>query len=499
MSHSFAQQLSLTCPQCSQSFDADIWLTVDTDANPHLLALLQQGSIHVVSCLQCRHQGSVDAPLLIYRANENPALVFSPAQSTNQEEDQQQASDLLYQLQSTLTNAWDETWLEDLIVVPRQALSTYLSEKSEVSPDELQRPFVEPPTTLNPQEPLRNLPLHEATTELLQVQDETSFKEVIKRNPILLTDESDRNIVAMITRLETLDLKNKDEILSKLNRLRQRLQKARKWGIDEVIWSNSILAMLYMWVDDDQEKLAIIDSFTRRIREELKQRTTLKELQELTVAEPSFKASLEEMELDFDRIRSMVVLASLGALISADSVDNVRRIINETPELLNDDVQIMLDHLIDDGDPASVAQYVRVKELLQGIQQVGVEAATQDELVLEQEQSLVDKLAEETSFTNDIDERTTEGVTSAIIESLIDKPDVVNTIGEEDDLAAAFFAVVDMVFGQASATDLLLTINNHPVMLTKPFDDRLTVGIEVITAGHQLPDDLPREALPEIA
>jgi hypothetical protein len=41
MSQSFAQQESLTCPECNQSFEADIWLIIDTFADPHLLSLAQ--------------------------------------------------------------------------------------------------------------------------------------------------------------------------------------------------------------------------------------------------------------------------------------------------------------------------------------------------------------------------------------------------------------------------------------------------------------------------
>jgi len=64
MPHSFSQTASLTCPQCGRAFSAEVWLIVDADERPDLLARIRAGTLHDVTCPHCGHQGQVDAPLL---------------------------------------------------------------------------------------------------------------------------------------------------------------------------------------------------------------------------------------------------------------------------------------------------------------------------------------------------------------------------------------------------------------------------------------------------
>jgi hypothetical protein len=72
-----AQQANLTCPHCGQPFNADIWLIVDTQERPDLLARLQAGDIHESLCPHCgQNAGQADAPLLIYRPDSDPPILF---------------------------------------------------------------------------------------------------------------------------------------------------------------------------------------------------------------------------------------------------------------------------------------------------------------------------------------------------------------------------------------------------------------------------------------
>jgi tetratricopeptide (TPR) repeat protein len=117
MPTSFGQTLSLTCPRCGQSFQAAIWLIVDAAERPDLLEKIQAGTLHQVVCPHCQFQGEVDAPLLLY----NPPLpegeglgvrlLFSPAQGTTAEQDQEQARALLERLRQSLGDAWQDDWL----------------------------------------------------------------------------------------------------------------------------------------------------------------------------------------------------------------------------------------------------------------------------------------------------------------------------------------------------------------------------------------------------
>lgn len=133
MNHSLSQTTSLTCPQCGQPFDAAIWLMVDASEHPDLLPRLQRGTLHDLPCPHCGHEGEVDAPVLLYRPGETPPLLFSPAQQTSQEEDQEQAAGLLRYLHDALGDTWQDGWLENLPVVPRPLLPAALSDDPEAA------------------------------------------------------------------------------------------------------------------------------------------------------------------------------------------------------------------------------------------------------------------------------------------------------------------------------------------------------------------------------
>ena len=62
MPNSFAQTVSLTCPQCSQGFEAPVWLVVDAAARPDLIEKIEQETIHDLPCPACSSPDRVDAP-----------------------------------------------------------------------------------------------------------------------------------------------------------------------------------------------------------------------------------------------------------------------------------------------------------------------------------------------------------------------------------------------------------------------------------------------------
>lgn len=129
MAHSLSQEAELKCPQCGKSFQAEVWLIVDTAERPDLLERIRAGTLHTRPCPHCGHEGMVDAPLLLYRPGETPPLLFSPAQGTTAEQDQEQAAGLVGQLRERLGGAWREEWLiQGLPGVPRQLLAAALEQ-----------------------------------------------------------------------------------------------------------------------------------------------------------------------------------------------------------------------------------------------------------------------------------------------------------------------------------------------------------------------------------
>ena len=134
MTHSFAQEAELTCPQCGQTFSADVWLIVDAAERPDLLERARAGTLHDLPCPHCGHRGAVDVPLLILRPGQEPSLLFSPAQGTTAEQDREQAAGLVGALRERLGDAWQEEWVrQGLPGVQRPMLPAALSEDPEAA------------------------------------------------------------------------------------------------------------------------------------------------------------------------------------------------------------------------------------------------------------------------------------------------------------------------------------------------------------------------------
>jgi rRNA maturation protein Nop10 len=137
MPTSFSQTATLTCPHCGRSFDAQVWLIVDGTERPDLLARARAGTLHDIPCPHCGHTGQVDAPLLLYRPQDEPRLIFSPAQGTTAEQDREQAGALLGLLREGLGPAWRDEWVEEIATVPRPFLSAILSDDPEAAAEEM--------------------------------------------------------------------------------------------------------------------------------------------------------------------------------------------------------------------------------------------------------------------------------------------------------------------------------------------------------------------------
>ncbi len=135
MTISFAQSTDLTCPNCSRSFAAEIWLIVDTGERPDLVERIRAGSLHDLACTHCGEPlGQADAPLLIFRAHAQPALLFSPAQQTSNEQDQEHAAGLVNLLRERLGSRWQDEWLaQGLAGAPRPMLPAVLSDDPEAA------------------------------------------------------------------------------------------------------------------------------------------------------------------------------------------------------------------------------------------------------------------------------------------------------------------------------------------------------------------------------
>ena len=111
MSHSYARQLKMTCLECGKSFSADVYMIVDVAERPDLLEMIRNESLHRVPCSYCGHRGPVDVPLLIFRPNQEPHLLFALAAGMGVEWNQEQAQELVGRLRKSLGRGWRDEWV----------------------------------------------------------------------------------------------------------------------------------------------------------------------------------------------------------------------------------------------------------------------------------------------------------------------------------------------------------------------------------------------------
>ncbi len=132
MPASYAEQASLTCSDCGHTFTADIWLIVDASERPDLVARAREGTLHRVTCPRCGHAWDVDVPLLIFTPPDlgvnRPPVLFSPAQQTSAEQDQEHAAALVTRLRDALGERWRDEWLDQALVMPRLLLFVVLAD-----------------------------------------------------------------------------------------------------------------------------------------------------------------------------------------------------------------------------------------------------------------------------------------------------------------------------------------------------------------------------------
>jgi hypothetical protein len=120
---SYSETADVTCSRCGQVQAAEVWFIVDGAERPDLLERVKAGQLHAFACPACGQVDTVDAPLLAFRPDGDPALLFSPAQETTREQDQEHSRWLADHLRDEMGNGWREDWLaQGMSSVPRNLL-----------------------------------------------------------------------------------------------------------------------------------------------------------------------------------------------------------------------------------------------------------------------------------------------------------------------------------------------------------------------------------------
>jgi hypothetical protein len=101
-------------------------LIVAAAERPELVERIIDGTIHTIICPN-GHAIAVDAPLLLFRPEESPPLIFSPAERTTAEQDRENARSLVGMLRDSLAGEWRDERLNNFAPVPREVLPALLS------------------------------------------------------------------------------------------------------------------------------------------------------------------------------------------------------------------------------------------------------------------------------------------------------------------------------------------------------------------------------------
>src|SRR6266568_1233180 len=96
MGHSFAENATVNCPHCGNTFRAPIWVIVDIVERLDLRGRIIDATLHKLICPNCsKVAAELDAPLLVYLPDRQvllfesgivTSILFSPAQDTTTEQ-----------------------------------------------------------------------------------------------------------------------------------------------------------------------------------------------------------------------------------------------------------------------------------------------------------------------------------------------------------------------------------------------------------------------------
>jgi CHAT domain-containing protein/tetratricopeptide (TPR) repeat protein len=210
MPKTYAQQLDLTCPECSSRCTAEAYLIVDITERPDLLERIRSRTLHDISCPNCDYIGQVDMPLLIFRPDDEPHILFSPAQETSQEENQQQARELIEQLMGSLGSTWQDNWLKDgLQGVQRQVLPAALSDDPQAAMHELAEKQARELERLKIEDPEQYLQV--MLNAWLDAQDLAQKRQILEEAPELLSEQAEELLTDLLEKAQGNKDKNAEQ------------------------------------------------------------------------------------------------------------------------------------------------------------------------------------------------------------------------------------------------------------------------------------------------
>ena len=132
MAISLSMPAQVTCVRCGHQYETQLWALVAGNERPDLLERARDGTLRSATCPHCQSPESLpEAPLLLYRPDCDPRLVFVTATGDTQDPvDQQALIRLADALRTAIGDEWRDEWAYDISITSTAALPELLGERS---------------------------------------------------------------------------------------------------------------------------------------------------------------------------------------------------------------------------------------------------------------------------------------------------------------------------------------------------------------------------------
>lgn len=333
---SYQEPASITCPNCGTQFRAEVWLILDAQEHPEQVEELRQNRLNVVTCPQCAQAGPASVPLLFHH-NMTRQVLFAPSFGAEEHVWQEQARNLHAILVGSIPLEERRAYLSDVQIAQDIAGIAHILNKTARRQAQAQ---MAPTTVAAVSEPLplaqvvsrmaepdvqSYIPHEEkmpspdvsgeetgaeqadrlllAVQELLAADTADEVQAVMQRQPVLLTVEAD---VALQQLADMAFEQREHEIAEGLRQVRQLLIGMRK----------------------GEETIGVVPELITPIHDLPPAAAPVPETAEPGPAPPELPPALYQ------------------ALINVDTSDDLIRVTQEQPALLDPWVDVALSHTI---------------------------------------------------------------------------------------------------------------------------------------------------------
>lgn len=398
---SYAEQTTLTCPNCGEAFTVEVWTLVDAAERPDLLEALHAGTLDAVTCPHCAYTGPAGAPLLLHHpAHRRVYFAVPPGASEHQWREQAQA--LLYLLIGSLPEHDRHAYLGDVQVeqdvegIRRSLARRARRAAAAAAPDQAQQPVVrsEAPPVAAPGASVRpeQVPeLLDAVRALVAADDASQFDVIVDEHPQLLTAAVDPLLAELIAVAEA---EAEHQVAEALRAVRDELlrrrggagppaapvstESAEAAGADQAIpveLSEAAYQAL-LQATSSAEVYDLVRSYPALLEPWADAELLAREEAALEEGNERLAGTIDDRRAALEALRADLagetgLLQAVRALLVASTEEALARVLADYPALLTDAAQEMLLEVAAgaraEGDPTLAAYAVECRAMLRTV------------------------------------------------------------------------------------------------------------------------------------